>query len=298
MAMGATHIVLPGFDSAAVIEAIARYRVTHFFLPPTALYRLLAYPGVKSGRYDSLRYFVCGGAPMSADRLREALQVFGPGITVGYGGTEFGTCTCRLPGAELLRALEKGNTRRLLSCGLPSPLARVEIMDEHGVFLRAEAAGEIVIRSHSVATGYYKNPRETAEAFQDGWLHTGDIGFKDADGWLYISDRKKDMIVSGGLNIYPSEIENVLMAHAAVQDCAVIGVPDEQWGEAVKAVIELKPGFSVNEAQLAAACRAVLAGYKVPKSIEFWPEIPRSPVGKVLKRVIRDRFWQGQTRAV
>ena len=298
MSMGATHIILPGFDPAAIIDAIGRHGVTHMFLPPTALYRLMAHPDALSGNYASLRYLTCAGAPVSPERMKEALSLFGPAMHTGYGGTEFGTSTCWYTGEELLAAVRRGDEARLLSCGRPSALARVEIVDDAGVLLPAGEAGEIAIRSYSNASGYYKNPDETARSFRDGWFLTGDVGFKDEGGWLYISDRKKDMIISGGLNIYPSEIEHVLMANPAIQDCAVIGVPDDDWGEAVKAVIELKPGASTDAGELEQACRAVLAGYKVPKSFEFWPEIPRSPVGKVLKRAIRDQFWKDARRAV
>ena len=164
--------------------------------------------------------------------------------------------------------------------------------------LAADQPGEIAIRGYALASGYYRDPEETARAFRDGWYRTGDIGFKDAEGWLYISDRKKDMIISGGFNIYPSEIEAVLMTHPAVQDCAVIGAPDDEWGERITAIIELKPGMSVDAATLEAACRTALAGYKTPRAFEFWPELPKSPVGKVLKREIRDRFWKGLGRAI
>lgn len=298
MALGATHVILPSFDPAAVIEAIGRHGVTHVFLPPTALYRLMAHPAAAQGSYGSLRYLMCGGAPIAPQRLREALSLFGPAVHVGYGGTEFGGGLCWMPGTAVLEAIAQGREERLLSCGKPSPLVRVDIVGADGELLPPGASGEVVIRSHTLASGYYKDPEETARAFRNGGFHSGDIGYKDADGFVYISDRKKDMIISGGFNIYPSEIERVLLTHPAVQDCAVIGVPDAEWGEAVKAVIELKPGAAVETATLEQICRAALAGYKVPKSFELWPEIPRSPVGKVLKRAVRERFWQGQSRLV
>jgi len=298
MSMGATHIILPGFESGAVIDAIGRHGVTHMYLPPTALYRLMAHPDAEAGRFESLRYVTCAGAPVSPERMKEALSLFGAAMHTGFGSTEIGTSACWYTGEALLDAMRRGDEARLLSCGRPTGQARMEIMDDEGAILPPGTAGEIAVRSYSNASGYYKNPEETARSFRDGWFFTGDVGFKDEAGWLYISDRKKDMIISGGLNIYPSEIEHVLMANRAVQDCAVIGVPDDDWGESVKAVIELKPGATTSEEELVAACRAVLAGYKVPRSFEFWDEIPRSPVGKVLKRAIRDRFWRHRVRAV
>jgi len=298
MPMGATHVILPGFDPEAVVRAIGHYGVTHLFLPPTAIYRLLAYAGVRQGNYSSLRYFTYAAAPMAPHRLREAIEVFGPVMGQGYGSTEMGTSTCWFSPQEHADALAAGDERRLSSCGRPSPLARVEIADESGALLPAGEQGEIVVRSYSNADGYYNNPTETAAIFKDGWFHTGDVGLKDEAGWLYLRDRKKDLINSGGLKVYPSEIEKLLLSHPAVQECAVIGVPHDDWGEAVKAIVELKPGSQATEAELSGLCRAHLGGYKVPKSIEIWPEIPRSPVGKVLKRVIRERFWQGSGRSI
>jgi acyl-CoA synthetase (AMP-forming)/AMP-acid ligase II len=298
MAMGATHVILPGFDPAAVIDAIRQHGVTHLFLPPTALYRLLAHPMASRGEYGSLRYLMCGGAPIAPQRLREALSLFGPALHVGYGGTEFGGGLCWMPGATLLEAIAEGREERLLSCGRPSPLVRVDIVGADDEVLPPGKTGEVLIRGHTVASGYYKDPEETERAFRGGGFHSGDVGYKDAEGFVYISDRKKDMIISGGFNIYPSEIERVLLSHPAVQDCAVVGVPDAQWGEAVKAVVELKPDATVEATTLEQLCRAALAGYKVPKSFEFWPEIPRSPVGKVLKRAVRERFWRGQSRLI
>jgi acyl-CoA synthetase (AMP-forming)/AMP-acid ligase II len=298
MPMGATHVILPSFDPAGVIDAIGRHGVTHLFLPPTALYRLLAHPMAKQGMYGSLRYLMCGGAPIAPQRVREALSLFGPALHLGYGGTEFGGGLCWMPGTALLEAITQGREERLLSCGRPSPLVRVDIVGEGGELLPAGESGELVIRSHTLASGYYKDPEEDTRAFRNGGFHTGDIGYKDADGFVYISDRKKDMIISGGFNIYPSEVERVLLTHPDVQDCAVVGVPDSDWGEAVKAVVELKAGAAVEAATLEQLCRVALAGYKVPKSFEFWPEVPRSPVGKVLKRAVRERFWQGRSRRV
>jgi acyl-CoA synthetase (AMP-forming)/AMP-acid ligase II len=292
MTIGATHIILPRFDPELVMNAIGEHGVTHLFLPPTAIYRLLAYPRIRTGNYRSLRYFTYAAAPMSLARLKEAMQVFGPVMCQGYGGTELGTSTCWFSPEEHVKALAAGDDARLSSCGMPSSLARVEIVDDGGKVLPQGEFGEIAVRSYSNASGYYKSEQETRHSFANGWFHTGDLGMKDAAGWVHVTDRKKDMIKSGGLNVYPSEIEQVLTVHTSVQDCAVIGVPHADWGEAVKAVIELKPGMQVTAAELEKLCRARLAGYKIPKSFEFWPEIPRSPVGKVLKREIRSRYWQ------
>jgi len=171
-------------------------------------------------------------------------------------------------------------------------------MDPHGNLLPAGERGEIVVQGDLVAQGYYQDPAKTAETFKQGWLHTGDVGYQDGDGYLYIVDRMKDLIVSGGFNISPSEVEQVLWAHPAVGDCAVVGVPDDHWGEAIKAVVELKAGAQWDAEQVLAYCRERLGSMKTPKTIEVWEQLPRSSVGKVLKRDIRERYWSGQARRV
>ena len=176
--------------------------------------------------------------------------------------------------------------------------SRVEIMDEGGKLLPPRSVGEIVARGNLVMKEYYKDPEATRAVSGFGWHHTGDIGFKDEDGYVYIVDRKRDMIISGGFNVFSTEVEARLLAHQCVQDCAVIGVPDEKWGEAVTAVVELKVGATATPDELIAFCRSTLGGVKTPKAIEIWPTLPRSPVGKVLKRAIRDRYWEGRSRAV
>jgi len=171
-------------------------------------------------------------------------------------------------------------------------------MDEDGNLVSQGEWGEIVVRGTLVSLGYYGDPEASEANRAHGWHHTGDIGYKDEDGFIYIVDRKKDMIISGGLNVFPIEIERLIWSHPAVQDCAVIGVPDRKWGEAVKAVIELKSGQSVTEAEIIALCKNGLSTYKAPKTVEIWDELPRSGIGKVLKRKIRDRFWAGHERKI
>ena len=171
-------------------------------------------------------------------------------------------------------------------------------MDDQGNLLGPDLTGEIVVRGNLVMKGYYKNPEQTKEVSAFGWHHTGDIGYKDEEGYVYIVDRKKDMIISGGFNIYPSEVEQAIMAHPAVQECAVIGVPDDKWGEAVKAVIEVKPGMQVAESELIAFCKERIGSVKAPKSVDMWDALPRSAIGKVLKKEVRKKFWEGRTRLI
>jgi len=297
-AMGASNFILPGFDPVRVMRAIEQHRITHLFLPPTAVYRLLAHPDVRRYDYSSLRYFNYASAPMALEKIKEAMQVFGPVMMTGFGQTELGPNVTFFSPEDHRKVLASGNDRRLTSCGRPTLFARVEVMADDGTLLGPETHGEIVVRSTAVMRGYYKNPEETARVSTHGWHHTGDVGFKDREGWVFLVDRKRDMLISGGFNIFPSEIEKAVVAHAAVQDCAVIGVPDADWGEAVKAVVELKEGASTDAAELLAFCRERLASYKVPKSVEIWPELPRSAAGKVLRRKVRERFWQGRERKI
>jgi acyl-CoA synthetase (AMP-forming)/AMP-acid ligase II len=215
-----------------------------------------------------------------------------------YGQTEApGTISC-LPPHEHFVQSQVAPDERLASVGRPNPLIRVEIMDDQGRILAQGETGEICVRGDLVMKGYYKAPEKTAEAIVDGWLHTGDIGHLDAEGYLHITDRKKDMIITGGFNVYPSEVEQVIWSHPAVQDCAVIGVPDAQWGEAVKAVVELNAGQQVGADELIALCKDRLGSVKAPKSVEFVDSLPRSPVGKVLKKDLRAKYWQDAGRRI
>ena len=298
LAMGATQVVLPRADPLEMMQAIQKHRVSTLFLPPTAIYSMLAHPQVRTFDYSSLRHFIYAAAPMSSEKLKEAMEIFGPVMAQTYGQAESPMlCTFMSPHEHNVVGHPQLE-RRLQSCGRPTVFTQVEIMDDEGKLLGPEERGEIVTRGNLVMKGYYKNPKATEEASKFGWHHTGDIGLKDADGFVYIVDRKRDMIISGGFNLYPSEIEQAIWGHPSVQDCAVIGVPDEKWGEAVKAVIECKPGQSVSPEEIMSFCRERLGGMKAPKTVEVWPYLPRSAVGKVLKKDIREKFWAGQTRRV
>ena len=298
MAAGATQVILPHFDAKALMEAIEREKVTHMFLPPTAIYVLLAHPDLRKHDYSSLEYFIYAAAPMSVERLKECVDVFGPVMAQTFGQAEAPMLCTYLSPAEHQVIGDARREKRLASCGRPTLLTPVEIMDDEGRILPRGECGEIVVRGNLVMPGYYKNPEATREVTFNGWHRTGDIGLRDEDGYVYIVDRKKDMIISGGFNIYPSEIEQVIWGHPAVQDCAVIGVPDDKWGEAVKAVIELKPNESASEAEIISLCKDKMGSVKAPKSVEFWESLPRSPVGKVRKKDIRERFWAGRARAI
>ncbi|WP_345537185.1 class I adenylate-forming enzyme family protein [Variovorax defluvii] len=299
LSVGGTNVILPRPDPLLIMEAIDRHRGTALFLPPTVIYSMLAHPRLRDFDYSSLRFFLYGGAPMSVQKLREAIDVFGPVMAQTYGQTEAPmTATLFTPRDHVQALADPALAKRLWSAGREGPLVRTEIMDDDGNLLPAGERGEVVCRGSVVMKGYYRNEQATADVSTAGWHRTGDIGVKDEDGFVYIVDRKKDMIITGGFNVYPTEVEQVLWTHAAVQDCAVVGAPDEKWGEAVTAVIEVKPGMQADEAELIALCKERLGSVKAPKRIEVWPALPRSAVGKVLKREIRRKFWEGRERVI
>jgi acyl-CoA synthetase (AMP-forming)/AMP-acid ligase II len=298
-ARGGTVVVVTKPDPELLLAAIARHKVTELFLPPTVIYRLLDIPDLaKRVDFASLRYFVYGAAPMSIEKLKQAIEVIGPVMMGGYGQTEAPGSISFLSPGEHFDGGKLASDERLSSVGRPSPLIRVEIMNDAKEILPPGETGEICLRGDLLMKGYYKAPDKTAEAIIDGWLHTGDIGHLDCEGYLHITDRKKDMIISGGFNVYPSEVEQVIWSHPAVQDCAVIGVPDDKWGEAVKAVVELNAGQRVSAEELIALCKEKLGPVKAPKSVEFTGTLPRSPVGKVLKKDLRARYWQNTDRKI
>jgi acyl-CoA synthetase (AMP-forming)/AMP-acid ligase II len=235
---------------------------------------------------------------MSVERLKECLAIFGTVMTQMFGQVEAPMLCTYLSPEDHLVIGDPSLERRLASCGRPTLLTPVAIMDDAGSLLASGETGEIVVRGNLVMAGYYKDPEATAEVSKNGWHHTGDIGYIDEDGYVYIVDRKKDMIITGGFNVYPSEVEQIIWSHPAIQDCAVIGIPDPKWGEAIKAVVELKPGKSITEDEVIALCKEKLGSVKAPKSLEVWTSLPRSPAGKVLKKDIRKVFWQNETRAI
>lgn len=295
---GGVNIIMSKPDPLSIMKYIERHKITRLYLPPTVIYMMLSHPKVGEFDYSSLKYFLYAAAPMSVDKLKTAIEIFGPVMCQSFGQAESNIFQTFLSPEDHVRAIADSKEHRLLSCGRPTLTNQIEVMDEDGRLLPVDEPGEIVIRSGMTQKEYYNNPQATKEAALHGWHHTGDIGCKDADGFVYIVDRKKDMIITGGFNVYPSEIEQLIMGMEQVQDCAVIGVPDEKWGEAVKAVIQTKPGRTLSEQQVIDLCRKKLGGVKTPKTVELWDDLPRSAVGKVLKKVIREKFWHDQDRRV
>lgn len=297
-ARGGTLVIIPRPEPALLLDAIERHRITELFLPPTVIYMLLDLPGIEKRDFSSLRYFLYGAAPMSVEKLKRALRTFGPVMIQGFGQSEAPAGVACLEPAEHFRNGGFAPDSTLASCGRPFALTQVSIQNDRNEILPDGEVGEICVRGDILMKGYYKDPERTAETVVNGWLHMGDVGFIDPNGYLHITDRKKDMIISGGFNVFSAEVEGVLNSHLAVQDCAVIGVPDEKWGEAVKAVVELNPGMSATAEELIALCKEKLGSVKAPKTVDFVAKLPRSPVGKVLKRSVREPFWAGKERQI
>ena len=292
---GATTIVQREFIPADVLAAVEHHRVTKLFAVPTALQMLLMQPRVREIDYSRLRNILYGAAPIALDLLRECTEVFGCGFCQQYGMTETTGTIVYLPPEDHDAA---GNPR-MRAAGLPMPGVEIRIVDDKGAVLPAGETGEIETRSIANMVGYWRQPDATAATVSaEGWLRTGDAGYLDADGYLYIQDRIKDMICSGAENIYPAEVESAIYGHPAIQEIAVVGVPDDKWGEAVKAIIVLKPGASASAEDIISFARTRIAGFKVPKSVDFIEALPRNATGKILRRALREPYWAGRDRQV
>ena len=289
MMLGCTQHILRRFDPGAWLALLEQSRASVALLVPTMINAVVNASGLRRYDLSSLRLVFYGGGPMPVSVLERAIERLGCGFTQGYGLTETLEATF-LVSADHVADGTGAQTRRLASAGREAVGAEVRIVDETGADLGAGETGEILIKSESVSAGYWNNPEETGRAIRDGWFHTGDLGYLDEDRYLFVVDRKKDMVISGGVNIYSKEVESVLYRHPAVLEAAVIGLPNEQWGEIVTAVIALKPGQEAGERELVELCRASLAGYKKPRKIVFLDELPKNPSGKILKRVLREKL--------
>jgi fatty-acyl-CoA synthase len=294
---GGTNITMNLPDLNAWCRIVQDERCTHSFAVPTILYRLLDLPAARTADLSSLSCMVYGAAPMSPAKLQGLLERFGPIFVQAYGASE------NLSGAAMMRrkshSLQTEQDRQhLASAGQSVSGTEVRICDDRGRPLPAGEPGEVWMRSRATVAGYYHNPEATAAEFEDGFWKSGDIGYLDADGFLFIVDRKKDMVVTGGFNVYAIEVEAAITTHAAVMMSAVIGIPHPEWGEAVHAEVIVRDGCSVTEEELILHVRSRLGGHKTPKSIRFVTELPVSAVGKVMRRRVREKYWQGQSRVV
>lgn len=291
---GAQAFLSAKADIGVMLDHIEHDRITILFLAPTIIADVLKLAAERGSDLSSVRTIYYGASPISETLLSRAQNAFeGAGFVQLYGLTETGGSVAFLS-AEAHRL----GGRKLRSCGKPIPGTRIRTINAEGKDAGADEPGEIVISGPTVMKGYWQRPEQTEAALRGGWFRTGDIGYFDAEGYLYIHDRLNDMIVTGGENVYPAEVENVLAKHPAIAEVAVIGIPDERWGEAVKAVVALKPGAEASASDIIAFARAALAGYKTPKSVDFAPSLPKSAVGKLLRRELRTRYWEGRERAV
>lgn len=295
LSLGATQVILPGFDAERVLRTIAEQRVTHMYLPPTALYQLLGSPELGQHDVSSLRIFILVGSPVSPEKLRKAVEIFGPCMCQSYGQVEAPMIVCWLPPEDVAAAAAGDRPERLASCGLPTRSVAVGIMDDDGNLLPPGEAGEIVVRGALVSHSYFEKPEETAEVRKFGWHHTGDVAKRDVQGYVYIVDRKKDMVVSGGFNVFTTEVEAAITELEGVRECAVIGIPHDKWGEQVHAVVV---GSGADEATIIAHAKARLGGVKAPKSVEFVDAIPRTAAGKMDKKALRRDHWGDVERMV
>jgi long-chain acyl-CoA synthetase len=298
MSRGGLSVILRDIEPQVLLDLIEKERVTHAFLVPAVLMFLLATPGIEKADLSSLDTIFYGASPISDDVLVRCMDVFGCRFSQVYGMTETTGAIVRLDPDD---HDPTGARRHLLrSAGKPLPQVELKIVDpETRLDVPVGNVGEVWTRSPYNMLGYWEKQRETADTLlDDGWLRTGDAGYLDEDGYLYLHDRIKDMVISGGENIYPAEVENVLLSHPSLADAAVIGVPDDSWGEAVKAVVVKSPGADVEESEVIAFCRERLAHYKCPKSVDFAEALPRNPSGKILKRDLRDPYWAGLERKV
>jgi acyl-CoA synthetase (AMP-forming)/AMP-acid ligase II len=287
-------VLLRAFDPGTLLATVRAHGVTNTAMAPTMVAMLLEDPATNDADLASLRRLGYGAAAMPGEVLRRARARWpGVGFSTGFGMTELSGNVMTMGRADHDRAAE-ADLEILRSVGRQMPLARVRVADETGADAPPGTAGEILVKGDQVLGGYWRNPEATAASFTDGWFHTGDVGRWDADGYLYIVDRKKDMILTGGENVYPREVEEVLYRHPAVADAAVIGAPDLKWGEKVVAVIVARAGHEVTGADLVAFCRHEIAGYKRPRHVTFIDVLPRNASGKVLKRELRDRIAAGE----
>ena len=284
---GGQIVIMAKPDIGEFLRLIERHRVTHTMLTPTLLYMMLGHPDLDATNLTSIECFWYGSAPMSAARLAEALERVGPVFAQYFGQTEAPMVATTMAPADHYRPDGSIAVERLASAGRAAPLVTLAIMSPDGDLLPAGERGEIVLRSSLVMPGYYRNSEATAEVSRFGWHHTGDIGYLDGDGFLFIVDRAKDMIITGGFNVYSAEVEQAVMEHPLVQDCAVFGLPDDKWGERVTAVVQLRPDATVDLDELRDFVRQRVGGVKAPKEYAVWGDLPRSKVGKVLKREIR-----------
>ncbi|MFF1258699.1 MULTISPECIES: class I adenylate-forming enzyme family protein [unclassified Streptomyces] len=294
---GSTTYVLPAWSPQGFLETVERERITATFLVPAMLNTVLAHPGAADHDLSSLTSVRIGGAPISPQRLRDAVEFFGPVVAQGYGLGETTSVVAGLSSEEITRGMRE-DPELLQSCGRASYDTEIRVVDEAGRELGPREVGEVIVRGPDCVQEYWQEPELSAETFRDGWVHTGDLAWMREDGYLFLVDRKKDMIISGGFNIYCTEVEAALYEHPAVREACVVGVPDEQWGEAVKAVVVPHAGATVTAEDLIAFCAGRLDRFKKPRSVDFMADLPHNRNGKLDRKAVREPFWANVARRV
>jgi acyl-CoA synthetase (AMP-forming)/AMP-acid ligase II len=291
-------LIIESFSPSAFFEATQKEKITAAMCVPTMIYLLLDAPDWDQYDTSSLRNILYGAAPIAAERLKQAITRYGPIFSQYYGQTESPMILTALPKEEHVIDNPERERQIFTSCGRPTMTTQIKLLDENGKEVPTGQVGEIIARSTFMMDGYFKDPERTNATIQDGWLHTGDMARRDEEGFLYIVDRAKDMVISGGYNVFPREVEDVLFQHEAVRQAAVIGVPDEKWGEAVKAIVVLHPGKSASEAELIQFVKDHKGSLYAPKTVEFWETIPLTNLGKLDKKKIREPYWRGRDRQI
>jgi fatty-acyl-CoA synthase len=291
-------VIVDHFDPKVFLETVQKEKVTATFIVPTMIYVLLDYPELQKYDLSSLHNIIYGASAIAPERLKQALETFGPVMTQLFGQTEAPMMISALSREEHVVADPVKERQIHASAGRPTFHAQVRLVDDEGKEVKRGEPGEVTVRCPNMMHGYFKNPETTAETIRSGWLHTGDIARQDEEGFLYIVDRKKDMIVSGGFNIFPREIEDVLFEHPAVKGAAVIGVPHEKWGEEVKALVVLHEGKTATEEELIKFVKERKGSLMAPKTVEFWDAIPLTNLGKLDKKAMRAKYWAGKDRMV
>ena len=280
-----------------IFKLIEDEKCTHMNLVPTIYGWMVDWPNIEKYDLSSLRLLTYAGSPFPTEILKKCIRKFGNKFAQGYGATE--TAGAGISGLSWRdHHLDGPKAKYLTSAGKPMPNSRVKVVDENDQTVCPGKYGEICAQGKHIMQGYWKNPKLTAEVLKGGWYHTGDMGYMDEEGFIFMTDRKADMIISGGENVYPKEVEDIIYQHPAVRECTVVSAPDAKWGEVVQAVVVLQPGMQAAEEEIIEHCKKNLAGYKCPKAVAFWPDIPKTIVGKIVKKDVKKKFWEGKDRMI
>jgi acyl-CoA synthetase (AMP-forming)/AMP-acid ligase II len=295
---GGRIVVTSGFHPEEFFRLVQEEKVTWTFMVPTMIYALSDHPKRREYDLSSLKTILYGAAPISPRRLEDAINEMGPIFMQGWAQMEIATQGTIFTKKQAADAVKNNQRERLKSCGVPVIITQLKIVDENDKEVGTGVVGELIVKGPHMMKGYWRKEEETRRTIVDGWIHTGDLGYMDEDGFIYLVDRKNDMIITGGLNVFSIEVENVLSRHPAVAETIVIGIPDEKWGEMVLGIVVKAPGKDVSEAELLEYCRDRLAAYQRPKRIEFYDSLPRTVYGKLDKKAVKKKYWEGRDRMI